>query len=99
MSEFPVLALAIAAGGVLGAIFYGGLWWTVSKGVSSKVPALWFLGSLLVRMSVLLAGFLFVADGHWERMLACLLGVILARVAVERLTHKRQEARHAPQLR
>ena len=99
MSEFPALALAIAAGGVFGAIFYGGHWWTVLKGVSSKVPALWFLGSLLVRMSVLLAGVFFVSDGHWERMLACLLGVVLARVLVDRLTRTQHEVGHASQLR
>ena len=57
------------AGVVLGAIFFGGLWWTVRKGVSSKQPALWFLGSLLLRMSIVLAGFYFVARGHWERLL------------------------------
>jgi len=37
-----LLILALAAGLVLGAIFFGGLWWTVRKGVSSKYPALWF---------------------------------------------------------
>ena len=36
------LVLAWVAGVVLGAIFFGGLWWTVRKGVSSKRPALWF---------------------------------------------------------
>ena len=38
------------AGLVLGAIFFGGLWWTVRKGLSSQQPALWFLGSMLLRM-------------------------------------------------
>ena len=42
MNEPLTLVLALAAGGVLGAIFFGGLWWTVRKGVSSPQPALWF---------------------------------------------------------
>ena len=46
---------------LLGAIFFGGLWWTVRKGVASRRPALWFLGSLLLRTSIALAGFYVVA--------------------------------------
>ena len=65
-----LLALALAAGLLLGAFFFGGLWWTVRKGMSAKRPALWFFGSLLLRMSIALAGFYFVSDGHWDRLLA-----------------------------
>ena len=61
MNESLTLALALVAGVLLGAIFFGGLWWTVRKGVSSEQPALWFFGSLLLRMSIALAGFYFVA--------------------------------------
>ena len=51
-NETLMLVLACAAGGGLGAVFFGGLWWTVRKGVSSKQPALWFFASLLVRMAL-----------------------------------------------
>ena len=40
------------AGALLGAFFFGGLWWTVQKGVASERPALWFLGSLLLRTGI-----------------------------------------------
>jgi F1F0 ATPase subunit 2 len=63
MNETLSLALALAAAFSLGAIFFGGLWWTVRKGVSSKQPALWFLGSLLLRTWLVLAGFYFVGRG------------------------------------
>ena len=86
MNEPLSLAFALAAGVLLGAMFYGGLWWTVRQGVSSKRAALWFLGSLLLRMGVALAGFYFVSAGHWQRLLLCLLGFVLARLAVTRLT-------------
>jgi len=86
MNEFSGLVLALATGLSLGAIFFGGLWWTVRKGVSSKHPALWFLGSLLVRMSLVLVGFYFVGRGNWQRLVACLLGFIIARFCVMRLT-------------
>ena len=88
MNEFLSLALALAAGVLLGAIFFGGLWWTVRQGIRSRQPALWFLGSLLLRTGIVLAGFYFAADRHWERLLVCLLGFVMARLAVTRLTRR-----------
>jgi F1F0 ATPase subunit 2 len=93
MTEIPGLLTGWLAGGILGAIFFGGLWWTVRRGVSSQQPALWFLGSLLARMSVALAGFYFVSGGHWERLVTCLLGFVTARLAVTRLTRSKGEQR------
>ena len=103
MNETLALVLASVAGVLLGALFFGGLWWTVQKGLSSKRSALWFFGSLLLRMSIALAGFYFVSGGHWKRLLACLLGFIMARLiiiritrAMEKPTYLAQEAGHAP---
>ena len=86
MNETLILVLALATGVLLGAIFFGGLWWTVQKGVSSKRPALWFFGSLLLRTSIALVGFYFIARGHWERLLVCLFGFVMARVIVTQLS-------------
>src|ERR1035438_3156065 len=80
MSDVLALALALLAGALLGALFFGGLWWTVQKGVTSERPALWFLGSLLLRTGMILAGFYYVSQGHWSRLVACLLGFLIARV-------------------
>ena len=106
MNEILSLVLALGMGVLLGAMFFGGLWWTVQKVVSSKWSALWILGSLLLRMSIALAGFYFVAGGHWESLLVCLLGFGIARLAVTRLTRSAEksvyvakEASHAPQSR
>ena len=103
MNETLSLVLALVTGVLLGAMFFGGLWWTVQKGVSSKRPALWFFGSLLLRTSIALAGFYFIARGHWERLLVCLLGFVIARLIVTRLTRAAEkpaclarEASHAP---
>jgi F1F0 ATPase subunit 2 len=85
MNEALTLVLAGGAGVMLGAVFFGGLWWTVQKGVASKQPALWFLGSLLVRMGIALAGFYFVSGGHWERLAPCLVGFVMARLVIARL--------------
>ena len=98
MNETLSLSLAWAAGGLLGAIFFGGLWWTVRRGVSSIQPALWFFGSLLLRMSVAMAGFYFVSGGHWQRMLLCLLGFVMARLLVIWLTRPTEEKHFRPVL-
>jgi F1F0 ATPase subunit 2 len=86
----------LVAGFLLGVMFFGGLWWTVRKGFSFKQPALWFFGSLLLRMSIALAGFYFVSGGQWERLLACLLGFVMARLIVTRLTGPPVEHRNSP---
>ena len=66
MNEPLGLASALVAGVLLGAFFFGGLWWTVRKGLSSKRVALWFLGSLLLRMSVTLTGFYVISGRQLE---------------------------------
>lgn len=86
MNEMWNLIAALMTGLSLGAIFFGGLWWTVRKGFSSKHPAFWFLGSLLLRMSIVLTGFYFIGRGHWEGMLTCLVGFFIARLIVTRIT-------------
>ena len=103
MIDLLSLAFALIAGIMLGAIFFGGLWWTVRKGVSAKHPVLWFFGSMLLRTCIVLLGFYFILGDSWQRLLAGLLGFIFARIVVTRLTRVAQqqnqlarEAGHAP---
>ena len=90
MNEILALILALIlpllAGVLLGTIFFGGLWWTIRKGVSSKQPAALFFFSLLLRTGIALTGFYVVARGDWRRVLACLVGFFLARILVTWLT-------------
>lgn len=105
MSELLHLAPPCAGGLLLGAMFFGGLWWTLRRGLASERPALWFFGSLLLRTSVALGGFYLVSGGDWERLLACILGFVIARFMATSLTvasarHQNlqaSEAGHAPQ--
>lgn len=98
MSEPLILILAALAGCLLGVVFFGGLWWSVRKGLVSPHPVVWFLGSLVLRTAVVLFGFHRVGGGRWERFLACLLGFLVARFAVVRLTRPAptEETGHAP---
>ena len=96
MSDIDAFAGVLAAGVLLGTFFFGGLWWTVQKGLTSKNPALWFFGSTLLRMSLTLAGFYFISRGDWRKLLICLLGFVIARVVVTRLTRTTKKGIHAP---
>ena len=64
MNETLNLVSALVEGFFFGAIFFAGLWWTVQEGPSSKRPALQFLSSLLIRSTVLVAGFYFASGGQ-----------------------------------
>lgn len=85
MNEAMQLALVLLAGMLLGAMFFGGLWWTVQRGLVSPRPALWFIGSLLLRTGLALAGFYLVAGSDWRRMVACLAGFVLVRIIILRI--------------
>ncbi|MFM2484683.1 N-ATPase subunit AtpR [Celerinatantimonas yamalensis] len=71
--------LALLAGGILGAIFFGGLWWTVQHGATSTTPARWFISSFIVRTGITLFGFYAVGAGQLLQLGCCLLGFMLAR--------------------
>lgn len=104
MSELWGLVLAGIGGCALGVIFFGGLWWTVRKGLTSSKPAVWVFTSLLLRMGITLAGFYFAGAGDWRRLLVCMAGFLMARQIVMRLSRLpdedpsrlAQEVRHAP---
>jgi F1F0 ATPase subunit 2 len=101
MNDVLYLMVACLAGMLLGGVFFGGLWWTVGKCLRTPHPAQWMLASGLFRMSVTLTGFYLVSAGQWQRLLACLVGFITARLVVTWLTgHRRitvvvDEASHA----
>lgn len=85
MTEFIDYALVLFAGLLLGVFFFAGLWWTVGKLTSVKHVALLFLSSLILRTGTVVAGFYFIMDHHWQRLVVALLGFIVARIIVTRL--------------
>lgn len=85
-SDILYMVLAIIAGIALGMIFFGGLWFTVKKAVTAKIPALWFFTSFFLRISVVMLGFYFISPGGWQPLIVSVLGFILARFVVTHLT-------------
>ena len=84
MNEILTLIFVTGAGFILGIGFFGSLWWTIRRGLTSKRPALLFLTSLLLRINVTLAGFYFIADGLLKLLLVCLIGFIIGRFMIFR---------------
>lgn len=86
MNEYLYLLIALLEGVLLGVFFFAGLWWTARKIESTKQVAVLFLGSMLLRTFVVIMGFYFLMGDNWQRLLAGLLGFIIARIIVTRLT-------------
>jgi F1F0 ATPase subunit 2 len=85
MNPLLPLAASFAAGGLLGLLFFWGLWLTVNSIVRAPHPALRVLGSLLLRFGLLLGGFYLLARyGGWQHLLAGAAGFTAARLLLLR---------------
>jgi F1F0 ATPase subunit 2 len=100
MTDILLLIVSAIVGFAVGVFFFLGLLWTIRRGIASTRPAVWFLLSLVIRTSITLAVFYFVALGHWLRLVLCLCGFIVARFVVVRWgktqDDNRKEVRIAP---
>lgn len=96
MNGVAALTVVLIAGLAIGGFFFGGLWWTIQKGLTSKNPAFWFFASTLLRLSLALAGFYFIARSDWRKWLICVIGFLIARVVVTRLTRTNKQGIDAP---
>lgn len=86
MNEILYSILTLFTGIITGVMFYGGLWYTVQKIITSNLPALWVIGSFMVRVGFTLLVFYYISFGHWQRLPVCLVGFIIARFLVNRIT-------------
>jgi F1F0 ATPase subunit 2 len=77
---------ALAAGMVLGTVFFGGLWWTVNRTLTTAVPAVWFGVSAVLRMAVVVSGLYCFARLGLPSLSACMCGLLVARGTIKHLT-------------
>ena len=99
MHDLASLLLPWLAGVALAGFCFGGLWWTIRQAAVSPSPARWFLASAVLRMGGVLAGFMAVMAGDWQRGLWCLLGFVIGRQALLRLLSRQSWPKgmsHAP---
>ncbi len=83
MNDFIYLLVAIFVGLLAGLVFYGGLWWTVQKGLVSKRPGLLFLSSYLLRSAFVVVSFVLIMGGSLLRLLFCFISFVIARIIVK----------------
>lgn len=76
------LAVGLPAGLVAGALFFGGLRWTVSQLATVRRPALLAAASFVLRTGVVVAILLVSTDGRLLRILAALGGFLIARTVL-----------------
>jgi len=88
IDEILSSALAVLAGTGLGTAFFGGLWWTVQKGVRCKNPAFLFFFSFVLRASFVLIGVFLVGGTQPVRILFCLFGFTLGRFLVGSISRR-----------
>ncbi len=91
--NIPWIIAAFVIGAVLGAFYFGGLWLTVRRITRARQPALLIFTSFLMRTGIVLLGLYLVMDGRWERLVACLVGFLIARsLVIRRLRDDHQES-------
>lgn len=77
--NIPILLAMVCGGACLGVFSFGGLWLTLHKLASTRRWAFWLGVSFLVRTSVTVTAFWFLAANDWRRMLALLTGFTVVR--------------------
>jgi F1F0 ATPase subunit 2 len=86
MSSIALILGPLTAGMILGTVFFGGLWWTVTRGLNASIPALWFGLSALLRMAIAVSALYYFARLGLPSLITCVCGLLIARGAVKRLT-------------
>ena len=84
------LFASLTCGLILGVLFFGGLWLTIRNLQKSSHPALLFLTSALLRISLTISGFWVIGvwldeSARWQRLTVCLAGFVLARMICTRM--------------
>ena len=77
--ELTELIVPAIGGIVLGGIFFGGLYWTVASLSRFRQKGLVLVSSAVVRLVIVGAGLMLLGAGSWQRMIATLLGILVAR--------------------
>jgi|SRR6056297_754685 len=80
---FGWLAVSFIAGTASGAIYFGGLWWTVRRIPFSRHPIALYLGSVVFRLiPLVVVYYYFLVYLGWLSLLMLLVGFFATRVAM-----------------
>ena len=85
-SDILAWAVSFIVGALLGVLYFFSLWQTTRHLATGRHPKTWLFVGLVVRISVLMVGFVFILDvRHWEGLVIALLGFVLVRTVAIRL--------------
>jgi F1F0 ATPase subunit 2 len=85
MTNALPLILSLFAGACVGALFFEGLWRTVSRAVVNARPVRLFVLSFAVRATLLLVVLWLVSRDNAFRLVACMVGFLLGRTVILRI--------------
>ena len=84
--NISVLLAMVSAGAIIGILYFGGLWLTLNKLTEAGSWSLRLGVSFLARATMAVAGFWFLGDGDWRRILALTTGFTIVRfLSIKRL--------------
>lgn len=97
MIDIVDILIALLTGSLLGAFYFGGLWWTVQKLISTEYPSSIFLLSVLFRTSFVILGFYLILGDNWLRLMTGLLGFMLVRILATRHIRQTEQSKASEQ--
>lgn len=88
------ILFGLAAGVVLGILFFAGLWLTIRQGLNSKHPGIWFAASLILRIGSMMLGLLLITRQSWQSLASALIGFLAVRSYMTgRIKHQLEQTR------
>jgi F1F0 ATPase subunit 2 len=95
MNELLTGLLAALGGTALGLFYFAGLWFTLRRLPGHPHPALWVVGSFILRLAVSLSGFYVILgpDRSLTRLGIALLAFLAVRVVLTRRLRPTAEPR------
>ena len=84
MFAVSTLLVPFIVGGLIGWVYFAGLWKTLQRLPEAKSPHGMMMLSFAARTLFALGGFYMLADGQWKRMAASIAGFIIVKVVLIR---------------
>jgi F1F0 ATPase subunit 2 len=84
MSTLSTLLVPFILGGLIGWVYFSGLWETVRRLPEANNPHGLMILSFAARTLFALGGFFILADGQWERMVASIAGFFIVKTVLIR---------------
>jgi F1F0 ATPase subunit 2 len=82
-SSFTLVALFFI-GGVIGLVFFSGLWLSLKWCITQNGRYLWHFVGFILRAGFVCSAFFLLMQGSWQRLTALVVGFLCVRIIVVR---------------